>query len=246
MEKEKREQSVARGFINGVKTGSPIAIGYIPSAVAFGILAKTAGLTVWESLFMSAVVFAGASQFVAVNLHMLGAALPEIILATWVLNLRHVMMSFALAKKFLPETSLPKKAWMCFEITDESFSVAAMQKEDKLSSEFEMGLNLPGHLTWTLGTALGWVGTAFLPDAVQDSMGIAVYALFIGLLVPAAKKNRGGMVVAAVAMALSAYIKWVPCINAMLNKGLAIMLTAGIAALLGAVIFPVRRTSCDE
>lgn len=243
---EEKEASIAHGFLNGIRTGAPIALGYIPSAVAFGILAKTASLTIWECLFMSAVVFAGASQFVAVNLYMVGAAMPEIVLATWILNLRHAMMSSALAKRFLPSATLAQKAWMCFEMTDESFSVAAMQKQKYLSHEFEMGINLPGHFTWTFGSALGWFGTAFLPDAVQDSMGIAIYALFIGLLIPSVKGNKAGLVVTATAMALSAYVKWVPCISANLNKGLAIMLTAGLAATLGAVIFPLRRRVNDD
>ena len=247
MEKNgEKPPSVARGFLNGVRTGAPIALGYIPSAVAFGILAKTASLTIWECLFMSAVVFAGASQFVAVNLCMVGAAMPEIVLTTWVLNLRHVMMSSALAKRFLPSATMAQKAWMCFEMTDESFSVAAMQKEEYLSHEFEMGLNLPGHFTWTFGSILGWFGTAFLPDTVQNSMGIAIYALFIGRLIPAVKGNKAGLIVTAAAMALSAYVKWVPCISANINKGLAIMLTAGLAALLGAVIFPLRRRTTDD
>ena len=82
--------------------------------------------------------------------------------------------------------------------------------------------------------------------ALTASMGIAIYALFIGLLIPAVKGNKAGLIVTAAAMALSAYVKWVPCISANINKGLAIMLTAGLAALLGAVIFPLRRRTTDD
>lgn len=226
---------MARGFINGVKTGAPIAAGYIPSAVACGILADSAGLLPLEGLFMSFIVFAGASQFVALNLIMTGAAFPEIILATAVLNARHVMFASSIARRLPPGVSALKKAWIGFEITDESFSVAAAQKERYFAPEFLIGLNTVGHATWVSGTFMGFLGAAALPTGVQKSMGIAIYALFIGLLAPIARKNRVGLVVAVTAMALSAFIKWTPLFSG-INSGLMIMLATSLAALLGAYL----------
>lgn len=237
---EKNIENTAHGFARGVKTGMPIAVGYIPSAIACGILCKTAGLTAMESVFMSFIVFAGASQFVAINLLIIGSAMPEIILATAVLNLRHLMMSSVLSRRLVPGISSLKKALICFELTDESFSVAAMQKEPLLSSNFMFGLNIVGHFTWTFGTLLGYLGTSILPRSVQDSMGIALYALFIGLLLPSVRKSRAALVVAAVAMAVSALIKWTPCLTT-INRGIAIMLAAGFAAFLGAAVFPLKK-----
>ncbi|NLV81794.1 MAG: AzlC family ABC transporter permease [Synergistaceae bacterium] len=236
--KTNSNSTIATGFINGFKKGTPIALCCIPGAIAFGILAKTASLTAWESVFMSFIVFAGASQFVAVNLFTLGAAIPEILIAVGVLNMRHMMMSSSLAKKYLPNTTFLQKFWMGFEMTDETFSLAAMQKEDYLSSEFVMGLNLPLHFTWTTATYLGWIGTSILPDSVQESMGIAIFAIFMGLLIPSVRKNRAGLIVTAIAMAMSAYIKWTPFLDATINKGVSIMITAGAAALFGAIVFP--------
>lgn len=228
-------KDTARGFINGVRTGAPIAAGYIPSAVACGILANSAGLLPSEGLFMSFIVFAGASQFVALNLIMTGAAFPEIILATAVLNARHVMFSSSIARRLPPGVSAPQKAWIGFEITDESFSVAMAQKERYFAPEFLMGLNIVGHVTWVAGTFMGFLGAAALPQAVQKSMGIAIYALFIGLLAPIARKSRVGLTVAASAMALSAIIKWTPLFSG-INSGLMIMLATGVSALLGAYL----------
>lgn len=230
-----KTQDTARGFINGVKTGTPIAAGYIPSAVACGILANSAGLLPMEGLFMSFIVFAGASQFVALNLIMTGAAFPEIILATAVLNARHVMFASSIARRLRPGVSALQKAWIGFEITDESFSVASAQKERYFAPEFLMGLNIVGHVTWVTGTFMGYLGAAALPPGVQKSMGIAIYALFIGLLVPMVRKNRVGLAVTAAAMALSAFIKWTPLFSG-INSGLMIMLATGLAALLGAYL----------
>ncbi|MDL2298120.1 AzlC family ABC transporter permease [Synergistaceae bacterium OttesenSCG-928-D05] len=232
--------STARGFRNGVKTGTPIAIGYLPSAIACGILANSAGLSVAEGIFMSLIVFAGASQFVALNLLMLGATFPEILLATAVLNMRHIMMSSSITRRLEPGLSWIKKAWIGFEITDESFSIASMQKERFLAPEFLMGLNIVGHCTWVFGTWLGFLGAQVLPQKIQDSMGIAIYALFIGLLVPSVRKNRPALIVAAAAMALSTFFKWTP-IFASMNIGLKIMFATGLAASLGAFLFPLHK-----
>lgn len=234
------EKTTARGFRYGLRRGTAIAIGYIPSALACGILCKTAGLTAFESLFMSVIVFAGASQFVALNLLMVGAAIPEIVLATAVLNARHIILSSAIAPRLEHGTGALQKLIIGAGVTDESFSVAAMQPEDILAPDFMYGLNLPGYFAWWSGTLAGYIGTAFLPQGVQDSMGIAIYALFIGLLVPGIRKNRAALTVAAIAMALSAYIKWTPCLASM-NKGIAVMLTTGAAAAFGAVVFPLGR-----
>ena len=246
MDKTKEEtvscQETARGFKNGLKTGTPIAIGYIPSALACGILCKTAGLTAIESLFMSLVVFAGASQFVALNLLMIGSSIPEIVLATAVLNMRHIMMSSSIARRLAPGIGALKKSWICFELTDESFSIASMQKEPLLAPEFMFGLNLVGHFTWTAGTVLGFFGTSVLPQDVQNSMGIALYALFLGLLLPSVRKSRSALIVAALAMTLSAFIKWTPYFASM-NRGIAIMIATSLAALFGAAIFPLNRES---
>lgn len=230
----------ARGFLYGLKTGTPIAVGYIPSALACGILCKTAGLTAFESLFMSLVVFAGASQFVALNLIVIGSSIPEIVLATAVLNMRHIMMSSSIARRLVPGIGALKKSWICFELTDESFSIASMQRESMLAPEFMFGLNIVGHFSWVAGTVLGFYGTSVMPRNVQESMGIALYALFIGLLLPSVRKSRPALVVAAAGMALSALIKWTPCF-AELNRGIAIMTATGLAALAGAVLFPLNK-----
>lgn len=237
---EKDVRLTARGFGKGIRAGLPIAFGYIPAAVACGLLAGSAGLTLAEAFFMSLIVFAGASQFVALNLIMAGAALPEVVLATAILNARLAMLSSSISRRMLPGAGVLKKAWIGFELTDESFSVASAREEPFLAPEFLMGLNLPGHFTWTSGTLLGFIGASIVPAGVQKSMGIAIYALFIGLLVPMIRKNRLGLVVALSAMALSALFKLTPFFSG-LNIGVIIMLATGIAAFFGAYLSRRRR-----
>nr|MBO2470792.1 branched-chain amino acid ABC transporter permease [Bacillota bacterium] len=99
-----------RAFFRGVRTGVPIAVGYLPISMAFGVLARSAGLPEVAAVAMSVLVYAGASQFVAVNLLALGVAWSEIVLTTFLLNLRHLLMTAALSRRIEPGVPKPLRA----------------------------------------------------------------------------------------------------------------------------------------
>ncbi|MBN6188309.1 AzlC family ABC transporter permease [Aneurinibacillus sp. BA2021] len=223
-------------WTDGVRAGIPIAIGYIPIAIAFGLLAKSSGIPNYVSILMSLFVFAGASQFVGVNLLALGTAYGEIILTTFILNLRHFLMSAALSQRL---DAMPRTwgALLSFGVTDESFTVAALRKERKLTKEFLLGLNLTGFAAWNVGTWIGVFLAAGLPPMLQASMGIALYAMFIGLLIPSVRTSRAVCVVALSAMALHSLLYWVPAF-ASLSTGWRIIMATVAAAAVGAALFP--------
>lgn len=224
-------------FKNGLVAGIPISIGYIPIGIAFGLLAKTMGIPVYIGILMSLTIFAGASQFVGVNLIALGVSYPEIILTTFILNFRHFLMSASISQKL--EKNIAKKtlALLSFGITDETFMVNSMREESKLPASFVFGVNLIGFSSWNVGTWLGiFLGSA-LPASVQSSMGIALYVMFIGLLVPSLKKSRPFLIIALVAMGISAFIHWVPPFSS-LSTGWNIIITTIISDFIGAILFP--------
>lgn len=101
-------------------------------------------------------------------------------------------------------------------------------------------MQLPIFLTWNALTLCGYIGTAFLPRDLQSSMGIAIYALFLAIIIPAARKSRAALIVTLSAMTLSALLKWLP-LFAQLNRGLAIIISAGAAAVIGALLFPTGK-----
>ena len=109
-----------------------------------------------------------------------------------------------------------------------------------MSAPFLWGLQLPIYLTWNVLTVCGWLGTSALPPALRASMGIAIYALFIALIIPSARKSRAALAVTLAAMALSTLFKFAPVLSE-LNKGVAIMISAGGAALFGALLFPPEK-----
>ena len=233
-------RNVTGGFSAGAKKSLPVIIGMIPSAMAFGILAKTAGLSIWESLFMSAVVFAGASQFAALNMLMIGVSMADILITTALLNARHIMMGSSISQRMERGINPFEKFALFFFLTDESFSIASLQGAEIVTPGFLWGVQLPIFLTWNVLTLCGYIGTAFLPRDLQSSMGIAIYALFLAIIIPAARKSRAAFIVTLSAMTLSALLKWLP-IFAQLNRGLAIIISAGAAAVIGALLCPTGK-----
>lgn len=213
------------GFSQGIKSGLPICIGYLPIAMAFGLLAKDAGLSITQGTFMSLLVYAEASQFVGVSMLALNMSWIQIVLTTFILNFRHFLMSASLSQKLVNV----KPFWLCliaFGITDESFAVASTQNKKTLSPFYMIGLIFSAYLAWVLGTVLGFIIAGALPEVIQSSMGIALYAMFIGLLIPSVKKSHS--------------IGFVALLGAIFNILLSQFITPGwslvISAILGALV----------
>ncbi|WP_047153596.1 AzlC family ABC transporter permease [Aneurinibacillus tyrosinisolvens] len=224
------------GFGQGCKSAVPIAVGYIPIAIAFGLLAKSSGVPNYISVMMSFFIFAGASQFVGANLLAVGATYGEIILTTFILNLRHFLMTASIAQRVDQGTSKKWMALLAFGVTDETFTVAALRKESRLPKEFVFGLNITSFAAWNAGTWVGVFLAAGLPASVQESMGIALYAMFIGLLVPSLRTSRPVLIVCILSVAIHSLLYWVP-VFAGLSTGWRIIISTILAAGAGAVLF---------
>lgn len=224
-------------FWEGIKVGVPVAVGYIPIAIAFGLLARAAEIPNQITILMSFLIYAGASQFIGVNLLVLGASYSEIVLTTFILNLRHFLMTAALSQKVEAEVSKAWRSILAFGITDETFTVSALQKEKKMSKYFILGLNTIAFFSWNIGTWLGLFFALSLPDVVKASMGIALYAMFIGLLIPNMKKSRPVLVISCLAIVTNSLFSWLP-IFAGLSNGWSIILATIISAAIGAYMYP--------
>ncbi len=165
----------------GVAAALPVFIGYFPIAVTFGLLAKSIDITLLETFSFSALVFAGASQFVALNMIGTGIGAGEIVLTVFLLNFRHFLMSASISSKVtFHRLALP---FIAFGITDETFAVASLQNKD-LDEGFMLGLNFFSYAGWVSGTAAGYMAGDFLPGAVQESISVCLYAMFVAILMP--------------------------------------------------------------
>jgi len=172
---------------DAIKAGIPIFIGYVPAAIAFGILSKGCGVTLLECFMFSAVVFAGASQFIALNMLMTGMGPGGIILTTLLVNFRHFLMSAYLSTR-IAKMAKKKIFLMAFGVTDEVFSVLSFKKGE-LSSKFVFILQWSAYSAWVSGTVAGYVLGGFLPEILTKSMGVALYALLLAILLPEIKQS---------------------------------------------------------
>lgn len=213
---------------DGVITGLPIVIGYIPMAMAFGILSKTIGISIVDSLLFSVFVFAGASQFMALNLLHLGTGMMEIILTTLLVNFRHFLMSASLATKITKDM----KKWipfLAFGVTDEIFSVVSFKKE-QITKEFMIAIQLISYLSWIFGTAFGYLVGEILPNTIKISMGIALYAMFAAILIPEVKKSNKVLIMALLAGIINTLLSYFKITTQGWNLVLTIVLVSAIGA----------------
>lgn len=175
----KREQ-----FMEGLRRAAPICLGVVPIGISFGIMSLEAGLQAWECILMSVMVMAGSSQIMAVGMIGQGVGALPIVLATFFVNLRHVVMSTAVMNR-LRETPLGHKLVGAFALCDESFAVFSLAPEP--SFPLLMGADLGMYAAWIASTAAGCFAHSLLPDIVSRSFGVAIYAAFIGMLLPNVK-----------------------------------------------------------
>lgn len=220
-------------MIQGIRAGLPIALGYFPIAIAFGALAGQAQLNWSEATLMSVIVFAGASQFVGVSMLLAGSGSVQIITTTFFLNMRHLIMSLAVNNQMrtFPRTS---KYLLSFFITDDTFALLTLGSKDQNSALrtpiYMAGLMLTAYIGWVSGTIVGGLGAGFIPPEITTAMTVGLYGLFIGLLVPPAKKSVRFALIALVSMLLN----WI--LSQVLDQGWAIVLAMILAAGLGILL----------
>lgn len=222
-----RKEKIKEGIVIAI----PIAIGYFPIAMAFGLLSKNTSISFRDTSLISILVYAGASQFMALDLIGAGVSTGSIILATFLLNLRHMMMSASLALDF---ESIPKKLLplVGFGITDETFSVISFNKE-KINPFFVLTLIILSYLSWVVGTMVGYGVGEVLPLALQSSLSIGLYAMFAALLAPEVNKSRNILYLAII----SALIYIIIFYTNIFHSGWDIILGIIISSALGVVLF---------
>lgn len=194
-------------FLKGLIAGLSIALGYMPVALTFGFVAETTGLTLIETIGMSAFVFAGAAQYMSLSLIAIGTGALEIIFTTFIVNIRHLLMSTAISEKAEKDHPIIRATY-AFGMTDEVFAVTST-KEGKLSSLYIGGVAFIAYASWVINSGIGYVIGASLPTIIQQSMTIALYALFIALLVPSLKKYRKVVSLACIAAVLNAILTFI-------------------------------------
>ena len=175
-------------FRAGARAGLPIVLGYIPIALAYAIIARHAGLSTLETLLMSLLVYGGASQMMAAGMLAQGAGITAIILATFVLNLRHLIMSLCVNER-IKEAPVRWRLLGSFWVTDECFALFSTTEREKCSIWYFLGMASAAYTAWAASSLLGALVMEALPAILTASLGIALYAMFIALLLPHVRGN---------------------------------------------------------
>ncbi len=231
-------------FRRGVKDGIPIGLGYFAVSFTFGIMAVSAGLSVWQAVLISLTNLTSAGQFAGLDIIVAGGSYIEMVLTELIINLRYSLMSFSLSQKLKKETGTGERMVMAFGITDEIFGISASQP-GKISPWYNYGAMCMGIPGWTLGTLFGAISGNILPMMFVSALSVAIYGMFLAIIIPPAKKNAAVLGVVIAAMAISALFSWAPVLNRV-SSGFVIIITTVLVAGGAALLCPVREEAEDE
>jgi predicted branched-subunit amino acid permease len=220
-------------FFKGAYHGIPIALGYLSVSFGFGILAVKSGLSILSAAIISITNLTSAGQVAGVGIIATGGTILEMILTQLIINIRYALMALSLSQKLDNSFNTPKRLIASYGITDEIFAVAAARKEP-LTPSFLYGLILLPYFGWAGGTLLGAVMGNILPVALRDALGIAIYGMFLAIVLPPARKQKGILVCALASAGMSLLLNCFP----LLSPGFAVIVCAALASVIAALFFP--------
>lgn len=225
-------------FIYGLKRGLPICLGYIPVSFTFGLMVVEGGLPAWIAVIISLTNLTSAGQFAGLGIILANGSLVELGVTTLVINIRYMLMSLSLSQKIDSNMSFVKRALISYGVTDEIFAVASIETK-KITFPYMCGLIILPVIGWTSGTALGALISSVLPSSIQNAMGVTLYAMFIALVVPVAKKSKKVAMVVLIGITIHSVLTWGPLFSA-ISGGWKLIISTIIASGLGAFLFPVE------
>ena len=223
----------------GLKDGIPIALGYISVSFTFGLQSVHSGLSWWESVMISLTNLTSAGQFAGLDILVRGGGFwIEMACAQLIINLRYALMSLSLSQKADKSVRGIHRWLIGFGITDEIFAVAMGNRKD-ISNKYLYGLIFLPIVGWTSGTLLGALAGQVLPMVIRDSLCIAIYGMFLAIIIPPAKRDSAILKVIVISVLLSCAFKWLPLLN-QVSSGFVIIICTVVSSLFGAVFFPVK------
>ena len=232
-------------FRMGFRDGLPICLGYFAVSFAFGIFTQSMGLSVLEAVLISALNLTSAGQLAAVPIIASGGSYLELAISQLVINARYSLMSVSLSQRLGGSVRMGDRLAIAFANTDEVFAVS-MSKESSVGRKYMYGLILTPFFGWTLGTFLGAVAGNILPAMLVGALGIAIYAMFVAIVVPAAKDNIKVACASLIAIMLSCGFYFIPMLS-VIPSGFTIIIIAVAVSLLMAIVAPIPdEEGCED
>ena len=225
-------------FLSGCRRSLPIALGYFPVSFSFGVFVASSGLPLGLATLISITNLTSSGQFVGVSLMLVQASYMETALTLLMINARYFLMSLSLSQKIDQKMSTLERMVISFGITDETFSLASLEQKT-LSFPFMSGFILIPIIGWTSGTLAGETLTNLLPASLQNAMGLALYGMFLAIIIPASSKSRAIGEVVLLAAILSTLMYVTPLFQE-LSSGFQLIIATLLAALYGAWRYPIE------
>ncbi len=221
-----------KDYQNGLRDGVAVALGYFAVSFTFGMASAADGLSILQAVLISLTNVTSAGQFSGLAVIAAGGTYIEIALTQLVINLRYCLMSFSLAQKLNRSAPHWHRYLMAYSVTDEIFALDA-SLDRALPPAYHYGITSAAVPGWVLGTLAGAVSGNILPSFVISALGVAIYGMFLAIIIPPARQNRAVLLVVLSAMGLSFLFSILPVLNR-ITSGFVIIITtvtvAGIAA----------------
>lgn len=233
-----------KAFAEGLQNGIPIGLGYLAVSFSLGIAAKNAGLSAFQGLIASFLCSASAGEYAAFTLIADNAPYIEMALITLIVNARYMLMSCAMSQRINPQMKLRHRLAMSFGITDEIFAVS-IARPGYLNPYYNYGAMLMSIPLWAIGTALGTVAGNLLPLRLVSAFSVALYGMFLAVIIPPARKDKiiAGIIIFCFAVSFAA--AYLPLVSE-LSAGMRTIILTVVISVAAAIIFPKKQTGEGE
>lgn len=231
-------ERIENSFVQGIKDSLPIGLGYLSVSFTFGMAAVSGGIPVEVAVIISLANLTSAGQFSALSLMLEHGSLFELALSQFIINLRYALMSLSLSQKIDHNMKTHERAMISFGITDEIFALASSTYEC-VGKWYMAGLIVFPVICWTFGTFLGGAASTVLPLSIRNALGIAIYGMFLAIIIPPAKKISSIRKVLLLSILMSCLFSLLYSVIP-ISSGFVIILCTICASAVGAYFFPIE------
>ena len=231
-----KSQHNKTAFAEGVKDGVPIALAYLAVSFSLGIATKNVGFTPWQGFVVSTLCAASAGEYIGFTMVAAGATLMETAIATLITNARYLLMSCAMSQRTDPKMPFFHRIFIGQFITDELFGIAIARK-GMINPFYSYGAFLVAIPAWSFGTALGVVAGNIMPISLASAFSVALYGMFIAIIIAPARKDKAVALVVVASFILSSVGAYLP-LFAGIAEGTKTMVVTVVVATAAAILLP--------
>lgn len=237
-------QTNKTAFREGMRDSIPIALGYLAVSFSLGIIAVNAGLTAGQGFWTSFFCMASAGEYIGFSLIAAQATYTEVALMTFIANARYLLMSAAWSQRISAKTPVIHRFVMALDLTDELFAIAIARK-GYLNPWYSYGAAILPAIFWASGTAFGCIAGDILPKNIVSALSVALYGMFIAIIIPPAKENKVLFWLVSISFAMSLAANYLPYVSD-LSGGTRIIILTVIISSVAALLFPHKTTEEEE